>query len=80
MVTHLLFADETLLFCQAYGKQNRRVQAILKRYIDALGQVLNKKLRRVSVGMYDLNCKMRLEAYGVLPIANIMANIWVYLH
>ena len=38
---HLLFADDSLLFCQAKDRETKVVMEILKLYAEASGQCIN---------------------------------------
>ena len=40
-ISHLLFADDSLLFCQALKKETQEVLEILKLYAEASGQCIN---------------------------------------
>lgn len=48
VVTHLLFIDDSLLFCQANREENTRVQVILKKYVGASSQLLNTEKTKIS--------------------------------
>ena len=41
-LTHLFFADDSLLFCKATAQDVTRIQDILNEYEHALGQQINK--------------------------------------
>ena len=40
-MSHLFFADDTLIFCIANKEEGEKVMQLLKRYGDASGQVIN---------------------------------------
>ena len=40
-ISHLLFLDDSLLFCRAIDKETKAVLEILKLYAEALGQCIN---------------------------------------
>jgi len=40
-VTHLLFANDSILFCKASARESRELRHILQRYEEALGQKTN---------------------------------------
>ena len=42
-ITHLFFADDSLLFCRASNEECNRIQNILITYEQALGQQLNRE-------------------------------------
>ena len=42
-LTHLLFADDSLLFCRASGDECRKILTILEKYEEESGQKVNKK-------------------------------------
>lgn len=41
-LTHLLFADDSLIFCKANPKECNRVMTLLSQYKEALGQKVNR--------------------------------------
>ena len=40
-ITHLLFADDSILYCKASGQESRELLRILQKYEEALGQKIN---------------------------------------
>ena len=40
-ISHLVVADDSLLFCQAFEKETQEVLEILKLYAEASGQFIN---------------------------------------
>ena len=40
-VTHLLFADDSIIYCKASGQESKEVLRILQKYEEALGQKIN---------------------------------------
>ena len=40
-VTHLLFADDSILYCKASGQESRELLRILQKYEETLGQKIN---------------------------------------
>jgi len=79
-ISHLLFADDSLLFCQASEKETQEVLEILKLYAEALGQCINmekfsvyfssntpshkRELIKAMLGVSEVE---RFEAYLGLP-------------
>lgn len=41
LINHLLFVDDSLLFCKASVEENRKIQHHLKTYASASGQLIN---------------------------------------
>lgn len=42
-LNHLLFTDDSIIFCEVDAETNKRVQCLLKKYEDAFGQKINKE-------------------------------------
>ena len=40
-ITHLLFADDCVIYCKATGQESRELQTILQKYEDVVGQRIN---------------------------------------
>ena len=79
-ISHLLFADDSLVFCQAFEKETLEVLEILKLYAEASGQCINMEKssvyfssntphqkRELIKGMLDVSEVQRFEAYLGLP-------------
>ena len=79
-ISHLLFADDSLLFCHASEKETLEVLEILKLYAEASGQCINlekssvyfssntpPQKKEVIKGMLGVGEVERFEAYLGLP-------------
>ena len=79
-ISHLMFADDSLLFCQASKKETQEALEILKLYAEASGQCINmeKSLvyfssntppqkRELIKGMLGVSEVVRFESYLGLP-------------
>ena len=79
-ISHLLFADDSLLFCQAFEKETQEVLEILKLYAEASGQCINMEKssvhfssntppqkRELIKGMLGVSEVERFESYLGLP-------------
>ena len=60
-ISHLLFADDSLLFCQAKDRETKAVMEILKLYADASGQCINMDKSSVY-----FNCNTSLQQRDVI--------------
>ena len=79
-ISHLLFADDSLLFCQAKDKETKAIMEILKLYAEASGQCINMEKssvyfssntslqhRDVIKALLGVNEVDRFESYLGLP-------------
>ena len=79
-ISHLLFADDSLLFCQAIERETQETLDVLKLYVEASGQCLNMEKssvyfssntssqKRESIkAMLGVNEVDRFESYLDLP-------------
>ena len=80
-ISHLLFADDSIVFCRATVEECGRVIKVLEDYERDFGQKLNKEkplfsLVRIPIGRSRNKLRRSLEH----KLFNTMKSIWVYLH
>jgi len=79
-ISHLLFADDSLLFCRATDKETKAVLEILKLYVEASGQCINMdkssvffssntspQIRDLIKALLGVSEVVRFESYLGLP-------------
>ena len=64
-ITHLLFADDSILYCKASGLESRELVNILRRYEEASGQKINTDKSSVFFSQ-DANEETRSEVKEIL--------------
>ncbi|XP_027083610.1 uncharacterized protein [Coffea arabica] len=69
-ITHLLFADDTLVFCKAAGEETRKLRYILDQYERGSGQVIN--LEKSSI-CFSKNTKENDKVETYEPLASVRA-------
>lgn len=70
-ITHLFFADDTLVFCKAQEKETRKLMEILKQYEKGSGQLINLEKSSVLLSKNaDQESKERLCTLlgGIMPV------------
>ncbi|KAL0433399.1 UNVERIFIED_CONTAM: hypothetical protein Slati_2674200 [Sesamum latifolium] len=76
-ISHLLFVDDTLIFCQATQEALARLHLILHFFENASGLIINKQ-KSAMVFSRNVGNSVRLELAGILGVA-VVANHDKYL-
>ena len=80
-LTHLLFVDDSLLFCRSSRSECQKVLEILASYESLSGQKINRDKTSIFFSKSTIEAR-RMEIknlWGFLKFC-IMTNIWVYSH
>lgn len=76
-ISHMLFADDSMIFCKANIEENRVVQELLDTYENALGLKINKeKTSMVFSRMFQQKEGRGFCRCGGFKMLNRMKNIW----
>lgn len=60
LISHVIFADDSVLFCRALKSEAQNVRSLLQRYAEGSGQFLN--LDKSSVH-FSVGCSQGLKAH-----------------
>ncbi|XP_074277859.1 uncharacterized protein LOC141601468 [Silene latifolia] len=76
-INHLLFADDSVFFWKEKGSTSRELRAILDRYCQASGQVINKAKSAIllcpsTTMKVASNCFKDFEASPTVPLGNYL--------
>ena len=72
-MSHLFFADDSLLFCRTNGRDCKKMVEILKEYEDASGQLINRDKSGITFSS-NTREEERCEAMRILNINRVLEN------
>lgn len=76
-ISHILFANDSLLFCQVSVEANKHVQELLNWYSKSFGQVINNDKTSLTFGSnIPSTIEWRLVGFGVVSnLYNIVSTL-----